>query len=60
MNTYVIKYVREEWLDLEVEANSEKEAYDNFVEGLMYDESKAISRGSHLNEDISIELKVAN
>lgn len=60
MNTYLIKYVREEWLDLEVQANSEKEAYDNFVEGLMYDESYAISRGSHLNEDISIELKVAN
>ena len=54
MNTYTIKYVREEWLDLEVKANSEQEAYDNFMSG-KYDENKAVSRGSYLNEDIRIE-----
>lgn len=56
MNTYVIKYVREEWLDLEVKANSEQEAYDNFMSG-KYDESRATSRGSYLTEDINIETK---
>lgn len=56
MKHYTIKFVREEWLDLEVEANSEQEAYDNFMSG-KYDISEATSKGFYLNEDINIETE---
>lgn len=54
MSKYIISYTTEDWWEMEVDADSQEDAYDKFMSGEYNHSDATLTEGEYLQDSIDI------